>query len=120
MNFLPVIEPHPPTLGGIEVFYRYASPTEPPQAALAYNDCSWRDLTAGVHWPGTPFAPYTACADTAPTLYLGFDAPLPAERIGVFLRLPGRPGSPARSTSAARRSTVPRSARSSSRTAPAV
>jgi hypothetical protein len=91
VNFLPVIEPLPPTLGGIDVYYRYASPTGPPEAAMATNDAGWRDLSGSLHWPGPSFAPYLPCSDTAPTLYLGFDAPLPAERIGVFLGLPDQP-----------------------------
>ncbi len=91
VNFLPVIEPHPPTLGGIDVFFRYASLTAPPEAALATNDAGWRDLAGSLHWPGPSFAPYLACSDAAPTLYLGFDAPLPAERIGVFLGVPDQP-----------------------------
>jgi hypothetical protein len=81
----------PPTLGGIDVYYRYASPTAPPEVALATNDAGWRDLSGSLHWPGPSFAPFLACSDTAPTLYLGFDAPLPAERIGVFLGLPDQP-----------------------------
>jgi predicted phage baseplate assembly protein len=91
VNFLPVIEPHPPTLGGIDVYFRYAAPTSPPEHAVALNDCAWADVTPALQWPGPTFEPYRPCSDTAPTLYLGFDAPLPAERIGVFLEIGERP-----------------------------
>lgn len=85
VNFLPVIEPRPPLLDTIELFYRCASPTGPPNQVLSFDDASWRDHTASLSWPGPPFAPFAACRDDAPTLYLGFDAPIPSGRIGLFV-----------------------------------
>lgn len=91
VNFLPVVEPRPPVLDGVEAFFRYVSPTERPERCLALNDAEWADHTSALAWPGPGFLPYVACRDTAPTLYLGFETPLPAGRIGVFFDVEERP-----------------------------
>ena len=110
VNFLPVVEPRPPALDTIEIFYRCASPTGPPEQLLSFDDASWRDHAASLSWPGPPFTPFAACRDDAPTLYLGFDAPIPGERIGLFVAVEEVAGA-TRRRSAGRRSTARSSAR---------
>ncbi len=91
VNFLPVIEPRPPVLDGVEITYRSASELVAPERATSFDDAEWRDHTPALAWPGPGFAPFRACRDGAPALYLGFEAPLPAETIGLFLDVAERP-----------------------------
>lgn len=87
LNLLPVVEPRPPVLDAIEVFFDYASPSAPPVNALSQNDLQWEDVTPRLALPGPGFAPFRAMPDRAPTLYLGFDGQLPADRLGLYVQL---------------------------------
>jgi predicted phage baseplate assembly protein len=87
VNFLPVVEPRPPVLDGVEIFFHYTSPSAAPLSALARNDFEWQDATAGLVMPGPGFVPYRPMPDHAPTLYLGFDGTLPADRLGLYVEL---------------------------------
>ena len=55
-----------------------------PEHVLTYNDFGYADCTDQARWPGDPFAPFRVSADITPALFLGFDKPLPADRIGIF------------------------------------
>ena len=46
VNFLPVIEPRPPMIDRVEVFYTHMSPTVDPGLVLVNDVHQWRDLTA--------------------------------------------------------------------------
>lgn len=85
VNFVPIIEPRPPVLDELFVGYLYRSPKEAPQTCLAYNDFQWGDHTRNTGWRGDTFAPFSPVDDPTPALYLGFDRPLPADRIGLYL-----------------------------------
>ena len=92
VNFLPVIEPRPPVLDRVEITYRSVSDLVEPQHATSFDDAEWRDHTSSLPWPGPGFQPFRACRDRAPTLYLGFEAPLPAETLGLFFEIEERIG----------------------------
>jgi hypothetical protein len=87
LNFMPVVEPRPPVLDGVELFFQYESPSAPPEQALRRNDFQWEDVTARLTVPGPGFAPFRAMPDREPTLYLGFDGSLPADRLGLYVQL---------------------------------
>ena len=87
VNFVPIIEPRPPVLDVLFIGYLYRSPKEAPQHCLAYNDFQWNDYTRNTGWRGDTFAPFNPVEDPTPALYLGFDRPLPADRIGLYLDL---------------------------------
>ena len=87
LNFLPVVEPRAPMIDRIEVFYQHRSPSRAPLAVKVEDDHQWRDLTRDVTWPGPGATPFQPMAETAPTVYLGLDGDLPADRIGLYLQL---------------------------------
>jgi len=75
----------PPALDGLRLGYEYASPADPPQGCLTYNDFQWQDHTGDARRQGTPFEPFSPVEDRSPALYLGFDGPLPADVISLYL-----------------------------------
>jgi hypothetical protein len=87
LNFLPVVEPRPPVLDGLELFFHYESSGAPPATALTLNDFAWEDVTPGLAQPGPGFIPFRSMPDPVPMLYLGFDGPLPADRLGLYVEL---------------------------------
>ncbi|MFE9775584.1 baseplate J/gp47 family protein [Streptomyces sp. NPDC005931] len=86
LNFLPVVEPRAPQLDRIQVFYTHRSAPSDPGAVVVHDDHTWRDLTADVTWPAAGAAPFRPMPETGPTLYLGLDGELPADRVGIWLR----------------------------------
>ncbi|MCL4870814.1 MAG: putative baseplate assembly protein [Anaerolineae bacterium] len=84
-NTIVLVETTPPALSWVKLGYLYQSPAEPPQACITYNDCQWLDRTDEVQWQGSSFEPFSLAADHTPTLYLGFDKPLPADLISLYL-----------------------------------
>jgi hypothetical protein len=91
VNFVPIIEPRPPVLDKLFIGYLYRSPKQAPQSCLAYNDFRWADHTRNTGWRGDTFAPFNPVEDRTPALYLGFDRPLPADRIGLYLDIQEMP-----------------------------
>jgi predicted phage baseplate assembly protein len=90
--------PVTPQLGQISLSYTYQSPFDTPQLCLTHNDFVWRDQSAALNQPGAAFAPFAPSADLTPALYLGFDKPLPADLVSLYLDIeeqPGRAGGPA-------------------------
>lgn len=77
--------PKPPSLSSFRLGYVYRSPQVSPQVTLTFNDFQYEDHTQDVLWPGQSFPPYWPVADITPTLYLGFDRPLPVDRASLFL-----------------------------------
>lgn len=85
LNFFPIVQVRPPSLETVRIGYRHRSPWVGPRHALAYNDFRWVDNTETLRELRDGVLPYEPVADRTPSLYLGFDGPLPADRIGVFL-----------------------------------
>ncbi len=84
-NSIVLVETTPPALSWLKLGYLYQSPAEPPQACITYNDFQWLDRTEEAQWQGSSFEPFSLVADRTPTLYLGFDKPLPADLISLYL-----------------------------------
>jgi hypothetical protein len=91
----PMTEPRPPVLEGLVLGYAYQSPWTPPAECLTLNDFQYEDRGADVRRPTAPFPPFRPVADPTPALYLGFDAPLPADLIGLYVALAEAPDTPA-------------------------
>jgi hypothetical protein len=86
LNFLPVVEPRAPMLDSIQVFYQHRSAALDPGGVIVDDNHDWRDLTRAVTWPGPGASPFLPMLETAPTLYLGFDGDLPADRISIWMQ----------------------------------
>ncbi|KQV73498.1 hypothetical protein ASC64_18860 [Nocardioides sp. Root122] len=86
VNFLPVVEPRPPMLDRVEVFYTHTSSAVDAELVLVRDVHQWRDLTPAVTWPAAGAVPFEPMPDLVPTLYVGLDGELPAERVSLWLQ----------------------------------
>jgi hypothetical protein len=105
INFLSLAEPRPPALNLFVMTYVYRSSASTgsspmtggsvnatagpssisPEHCLTYNDFRFEQHSTDVRWPGRFFAPFRPVTDATPTLYLGFDKPLPHDLISLYL-----------------------------------
>ena len=85
LNFYPMVEYRPPTLEVVRLGYLWRSAEETAQRVFAYNDFQFVDATENAASRGDAFAPLAPVADRTPALYLGFDAPLPADFVSLYL-----------------------------------
>jgi hypothetical protein len=85
INYLPIIEPRPPLLDIFTIGYHWVSDPASPERCLTFNDFQWADRTEEAAWHGNAFEPYSPAEDSTPALYVGFDKPLPADLVGLFL-----------------------------------
>ncbi len=84
LNFFPIVEFRPPNIELLRAGYLWRSRVFPPQRCLAENDFAIVDQTDAAAAIGASFEPFVAVADVTPTLYLGFDAPLPTDQLGLY------------------------------------
>ena len=87
VNFFPLVQVRPPHLERFRLGYVYRSRPTAPERTLTENDFRFTDQTDAAVTRGTPFAPFSAVTDLSPTVYLGFDAPLPTDLISLYLDL---------------------------------
>jgi hypothetical protein len=87
VNYIPVIQPRPPALKDVAIGYVYRSPWTQPDQTLTWNDFVVESHTATASTPAAPFAPFHPVTDTLPTLYLGFDQPLPNDYLSIFFNI---------------------------------
>ena len=98
INFYTLIEPRPPALDLFSLSYVYRSTDSadqsggsggasalPPEHCLTCNDFRYGVQSQAVRWPGRFFTPFGPMADQTPTLYFGFDRPLPQDSISLYL-----------------------------------
>jgi hypothetical protein len=96
-NNVTIQEPAGPALANLRLGYVYRSPLAAPQACLTHNDFAWQDRSDAVRFRGAAFDPFTPTTDLTPALYLGFDKPLPADLVSLYLDIvedPARPAGP--------------------------
>jgi hypothetical protein len=79
-----VTEIVPPALDSPCLGYVYSSPWSTLDQCLTYNDFQWQNHTHDVRWPGNSFFVFSPTADTTPSLYLGFDQPLPNDYVSFY------------------------------------
>lgn len=80
-----IVETVPPALSLFRMGYVYRSPQEPPRACVTYNDFRWIDRSEAAGYRGNAFEPFSRVEDRTPALYLGFDRPLPADRVSLYV-----------------------------------
>jgi hypothetical protein len=85
LNFHPMVEYRPPTLEVVRLGYLWRSSEEVPEHALAHNDFAYADVTENAAARGDAFTPIAPVSDRTSALYLGFDAPLPADLVSLYL-----------------------------------
>ncbi|MFN9371777.1 MAG: putative baseplate assembly protein [Planctomycetaceae bacterium] len=76
--------PARPEISSLSIGYRYEPGEQPPRACLAWNDFRWSDLTSTLA-AGVSSSPFVPVEDASPTVYFGFDQPLPVDRVGLYL-----------------------------------
>jgi hypothetical protein len=74
----------PPALDNLCFGYVYKSPWTLPDQCFTYNDFQWANYTQYVRWPGNLFPAFTPTSDATPSLYLGFDQPLPNDFVSLY------------------------------------
>ena len=84
LNFFQIIQARPPSLDNVRLGYRYDSGWIAPERCVAYNDFRFVDHTTALRDRKGSIQPFVPVEDRTPTLYLGFDGPLPADRIGLW------------------------------------
>lgn len=83
-NFFPVMLYRPPNIALVRLGYLWRSAPAAPTTSLTNNDFQWGDVSANAATRGDTFSPFAMVADRTPALYFGFDAPLPADTIGIY------------------------------------
>ena len=86
VNLFPHIQPRPPALERLSLGYLYRSPWANPERCLTEDDFRFDDRGAGAGLEPA-FAVYRPVADPTPALYLGFDRPLPVDRVSLYVDL---------------------------------
>ena len=92
-------EPAGPAVANLRLGYLYRSPVAAPRACLTHNDFVWQDqseagssrASLAENSPTTGFEPFTPTHDLTPALYLGFDKPLPADLVSLYLDIVENP-----------------------------
>ena len=84
LNFFPIVEVRPPHIELLRAGYTWRSRSAAPERCFAENDFAFVDQTEAATTLGTPFEPFQPMADVTPALYLGFDAPLPADQLSLY------------------------------------
>ena len=77
----------PPAIDNLCFGYTYKSPWTLPDQCFTYNDFQWENQTLNVQWPGNFFSLFTPTSDATPTLYLGFDQPLPNDYVSLYFEI---------------------------------
>ena len=85
------VVPRPPVLSKFLLGYTWEKGPYTAERAFAHNDFQYIDRTEEAKWPGNAFQPFTPPNGT-PALYLGFDKPLPVDRIGILFDVVEAPG----------------------------
>ena len=74
-----------PGITGFTVSYDWRPPSQPVQHCCTYNDFQFELHTQDARSTGTFFLPFRPVEDATPTLYLGFDKPLPNDLVSLYL-----------------------------------
>jgi hypothetical protein len=82
---IPITEPAGPAVSGVAIAYRWRPPFQAPQHCCTFNDFQFEFHTRDVRSPGNLFEPFKPISDATPTVYLGFDAPLPNDLVSLYV-----------------------------------
>ena len=75
----------PPALRAIT--FKYREDYKEVRFALSYNDFAFQDVTEVAKTEYTIYQPFTPKADESPAMYLGFNAKLPNDSVGMFFQM---------------------------------
>jgi hypothetical protein len=78
----------PPVVSRLRLSFEYRTDPSPLDHCLSFNDFVFRDHTEACRWPDQTFAPFRAVAESAPAVHLGFDTPLPAGLVSLYVDVP--------------------------------
>jgi len=84
LSYFPVIQVHPPTIDSVRVGYRFVSRLATPQHLVTLNAFDWQDRDDYLLEGAPPLTQFVVGDDRVPSIYLGFDRPLPADSIGLW------------------------------------
>jgi len=84
VNFFPLIKPRPPALRNLVLGYSFHSAWKDPERCLTLNDFQWEHRSRDAVRAGGFFAPFRPTPDVTPTLYVGFDQPLPNDLVSLY------------------------------------
>jgi Baseplate J-like protein len=79
-----IIETVGPLIADMRLGYIYRSRWERPERCFTHSDFQFEDRSQEIRWPGAPFPAFRPVADVTPTVYFGFDRPLPADLLGLY------------------------------------
>lgn len=78
----------PPIISKLTLTYSYLTDPEALDHCLSYNDFIFEDHSEASRWPDQTFKPFRPVADLQAAVHLGFDRPLPAGLISIYLDVP--------------------------------
>jgi hypothetical protein len=78
---------YPPRLNALAMSVDSQSRPEFAEHLLAQDGWAFRDGSSAVRFGGTGFRPFLDNADVTPSVYLGFDGPLPSDAIGLYVEV---------------------------------
>jgi hypothetical protein len=81
----------PPALEKMTVVYSYKAPWTFPEHCVTFSDFQWAEHSRDVRWPGRQFTAFSPVSDATPTLYFGFDKPLPNDYVSLYLDIEESP-----------------------------
>ncbi len=90
-NTLNVFTVVPPALEKMFITYSYQSPWIFPEQCVTWSDFQWAVHSRDVRWPGSPFAAFNPVSDATPSLYFGFDRPLPNDSVSLYIDIEEQP-----------------------------
>jgi Baseplate J-like protein len=80
--------PKPPQLARLAAAYAYETEPDVLEHALTFNGAAFEDVTSAFRWGRGKVTPFRPVDDRQPSIYLGFDAPLPVGLISLFAEAP--------------------------------
>lgn len=87
---LPVVtDNNPPVVATLRLSYTYLTDPDTLDHCLTSNDFRFEDHSDDARWPDRTFDPYWPVADLRPALQVGFDQPLPAGLVSLYVQVPG-------------------------------
>lgn len=87
LMYFPLVQVHPPVIDAVRIGYRFASREVSPEHVVTYNDFIYAERTDNLAEGAPAFLPFSVTNDLVPSLYLGFDRPLPADALGLWLEV---------------------------------
>ena len=79
---------HAPVVSSLTLGFSYSTDPTTLDHCLVENDFALTDETEATRWPDQTFMPFRPVADQRPAVHFGFDQPLPAGLISIYIDVP--------------------------------